>query len=73
MAFLASDLELSDLGSRIRVTIRGGAVIEDTLTNLNAEYVEDDEVRVCIQFASFGPGVEFELLPGTYVDYVIWE
>lgn len=71
MAFPASALELSDLGGRIRIRLPLGALVEDTLTGLHVDLVDDGAMAIAIRTHSFDRWVTLDL--ETSIEYVTGE
>lgn len=71
MAFPANELAISDLGSRLRLHLPDGAVIEDHLTLIHASRTPKGQVRIAVQTRQFGHLEDYiQLLPDASVEYL---
>ena len=70
MAFPANQLELSDIGARLRLPLRSGAYLEDTLTGLQVEREGDESLKIIAKTETFGHQVVFTLSPESLVEYL---
>ena len=73
MAFPANQLELSDIGARLRLPLSSGAYLEDTLTGLQVDREGDGPLKIVARTATFGHQVVFNLEPEAFIEYLVGE